>query len=163
MKIRKIIYTAIVLLLIFFYYQLDYKRHFVYSKDKLKVLTIWQRLGNTCYIMPGKYYWILPPKSNCIETKNYRNYFGIIWNTTDSYDYKIAIYNDYKVIDLDDNIKIYANIDSLKLEYKMLDTLNIEKGIRVVNNNEDSLKNIYDYNYIDLNRIYGVKIYGGNW
>ena len=36
----------IAILLGLLYYQLEYKRHFVYNNDKTKVITIWQRLGN---------------------------------------------------------------------------------------------------------------------
>jgi hypothetical protein len=31
---------------------------------------VWKRLGNKCYIIPGKYYWILRPSDNYLKTSN---------------------------------------------------------------------------------------------
>jgi hypothetical protein len=122
-------------------------------------LTIWQRIGNNCYIIPGKYYGIVPPSSNYIKTVNYRNYIGILWNTSDKFNYKISIYNKYQLHDLNSNVKVYPKNDSLLLEYKILDTLDYQRGKRISNDSANYYKKRSDYNYVDLNRIIGIKIY----
>lgn len=153
---------SIILALLFFtlYYQIDYKRHFIYNEDKTEIITIWQRTWRkTCYIIPRKYYYIFAPKDNYIKTVNYRNYIGVLWNTEDRFDFKISVYNEFEKINLDNNIKVYSLNDSILLEYGILDTLDIQRGKRIVNIKSDSLKKIYDFNYIDLNQIYGIKVY----
>ncbi len=152
----------ILIVFFIFYYQLDYKRHFVSNEDNTEFVTIWQRIGNDCYIIPGKYYSAFAPKGNYIKTVNFRNYIGVVWDTKDKYDYKISIYNKFEKKNLDANIDVYSSNDSLLLEYHILESLNIQKGIRIKNLDADSLKIVYDYNYIDLNRIYGIKVYGDN-
>jgi hypothetical protein len=158
-KVRYFIFVIIFFLL---YYQIDYKRYFIKNNDCSKTITIWQRLGNNCYIIPGKYFWIFTPRKNYIKTKNYRNYIGIIWNTMDKYEFKISIYNDYEYIHPEgDKIKIYSKNDSLVYEYKILEVLSYFADKRKWSDERDSLINYYDYNYIDLNRICGIKIYYG--
>jgi hypothetical protein len=148
--------------IIFIYYQVDYKRYFLKNKEGSKVITLWERFGNDCYIIPGRYFGILPPKKNYIKTVSYRNYIGIIWNTKDKYEFKISIYNDYEYIHPEgDKIKIYSNNDSLVYEYKILEVLSYFADKRKWSDERDSLINYYDYNYIDLTRIYGIKIYYG--
>lgn len=93
--------------IIFAYYHFDYKRHFIHNREKTEFITVWQRIGNTCYIIPGKYYGILAPKENYIKTANYKNYIGIVWDTKDKLDFKISVYNDLRVIDWESNSKIY--------------------------------------------------------
>lgn len=160
-KIRRIILFVLIFVI---YYQLDYKRYFISNKDKTEYFTIWQRLGNNCYIIPGRYFWIFPPRRNYIKTVNYINYIGVVWDTKDKYKYKIAIYNDFEKIKLQDNIKVYQKNDSLLLEYHILDTLDVQRGKRIRSKNEDSLLKVYDYNYIDLNKIFGigVEVYANN-
>jgi hypothetical protein len=114
-------------------------------------------MGNDCNIIPGKYFGFLPPKTNYIKTANYKNYIGIIWNTNDNFDFKISVYNDYKVIDWKCNAKIYSKNDSLLLEYNILDTLDFQRGIRLVNDSANYYMNKMDYNYLDLNRIIGIE------
>jgi hypothetical protein len=156
---KKIRYFIFAILIITLYYQLDYKRNVICSIDKSECLTICQRVGNNCYIIPGKYYGFIAPRSNYIKTKNYRNYIGVLWDTEDNFDYKVAIYNDYDKKELKENIRVYHDNDSLLLEYKILDVLDYQRGKRIVNDSADFYENKYDYVYIDLNRIYGIKIY----
>lgn len=141
------------------YYQLDYKRHFISNTDKTKYFTIWCRYGNNCYIVPGKYYGVFPPSNNYIKTVNYRNYIGVIWDTKDNYQFKLSIYNDFEENNLNPNIKTYNSNDSLLLEYNILETFDLNRGKRIKNPDSETLKKKFDYNYIDLNRIFGIKIY----
>jgi hypothetical protein len=156
---QKIKVAVIVAIIGLAYYQIDYKRHFVCNFDGSKVITIWERIGNNCYIIPGKYLNIFPPKENYIKTVNHRNYIGLVWNPEDNYDYKISIYNSFKEINLTTNIKTYTKNDSLLLEYNVLDSLNVSRGIRYVSDSSEYYRCKYDINYVDLNRVYGIKIY----
>ncbi|MFC0878888.1 hypothetical protein ACE01N_20005 [Saccharicrinis sp. FJH2] len=103
---RKFLIFLLIVLALFAYYQIDYKRHFIYSRDRTEYITIWQRIGNNCYIIPGRYFGVTTPHKNYIKTVNHRNYFGIIWNTFDSLDFKISIYNDYQLIGWNENAKL---------------------------------------------------------
>jgi hypothetical protein len=156
---RKIYIVITIVLISLIYYQFGYKRYFIYNVTKEKCVTIWPTWGNNCYVIPGKYFSPFTPDTNFIKTINNTNYIGVIWNTGDEYDFKLSFYNDFEISGLDDNIKVYANNDSLLWEYKILDSINVDKGIRTTNNMSDSIKKKFDYNYIDLNRIYGIKIF----
>jgi hypothetical protein len=125
---RKISLLLLIGISILIYYQIDYKRHFIHNNDKSKYLTIWQRIGNNCYIIPGKYYGIVLPGSNYIKTVNYRNYIGILWNTSDKFNYKISIYNKYQLHDLNSNVKVYPKNDSLLLEYINIGHIGLSEG-----------------------------------
>jgi hypothetical protein len=156
---KKIGYGAIVAFVLLVYYQVDLKRHFISSDDNSKHFTIWRRTGNKCYIIPGRYFGIFPPKENYIKTVNFRNYIGVVWNTLDDYEYKISIYNDFEPVDLKENIKIYSRNDSLLLEYNILKELNYNTGKRIRSDSAEILEVKYDFKYIDLNQIYGIKIW----
>ena len=156
---RRILILSLIGLILLIYYQLDYKRHFIHNKDKTEYLTIWQRLGYDCYIIPGKYNGIIHPKKNYIKTTNYRNYIGIIWNTSDNFNYKISIYNEYQLHDLNSDVKVYPKNDSLLLEFQILDTLDVQRGKRIKNDSADYYMKKSNYNYVDLNRIIGIKTY----
>jgi len=162
MKKRRIIKIFIIITtIVFLYYQLFYKRYYIYNKDKTKVITIWPTFGNKCYIIPKKYKSIISPQKDYIKTKNYKNYFGIVFDTKDNYDFKISIYNDFEIVGLD-NVKVYSKTDSLLLEYKMLDSLNYQTGIRNVNPNQKIIEKKIDFVYIDMNRLFGIKVYYPN-
>jgi hypothetical protein len=47
-------------------------RHF-YCLDNGKCITVWKTYNNVCYIMPGKYYGIIKPSDNYIQTTNTNN------------------------------------------------------------------------------------------
>lgn len=64
---KKILYLAICLLFILIY--LDMRRKVVNIDNKTQ-LTVWKRLGGSCYIMPYSYYGILSPKDNFIKYSN---------------------------------------------------------------------------------------------
>jgi len=57
------------ILLLFVLIGLDQSRTF-YCLSENQCITVWKRLGNKCYIVPGKYYWILRPSDNYLETSN---------------------------------------------------------------------------------------------
>lgn len=157
MKNKKIITVVFVLLLIV-YYQLDYKRYFIESSDGKKVFTVWQRIGNNCYIIPGKYYLPFKPSENYILTKNYRNYIDIIFNPLNGNYADLSIYNDFEKHNLESNINIFSNNDAMMYKYGILEKYDIQRGVRVVSKNEKILESKFDFIYIDLNRIYGIKI-----
>lgn len=73
LKIIGSILLLIVVLLVWF----DQSRSYVgLSEDKY--VTVWKRLGNKCYIIPGKYYGIFKPSDNYIKTTN-TGYVDIIF------------------------------------------------------------------------------------
>jgi|688.fasta_scaffold445179_3 hypothetical protein len=153
-NMKKII--IIFCIILFAYYQLDYKRDFIYSNDKTKVFTIWKRAGYNFYIIPGKYYSPFTPKGNYIYGSNQS--FGVIFNTDDSYDYKLGVF--YKKItpDFNPKIKVYKQNENLLLENKILDSINKFSHRWYSPKNKDSIVKSLDYKYIDIKRIYGIKI-----
>ncbi|SFT46838.1 hypothetical protein SAMN05421857_1205 [Chryseobacterium formosense] len=157
MRNKKIVILVSAFLLVV-YYQLDYKRYFIKSSDGKKVFTVWQRVGNNCYIIPGKYYSPFKPSKNYIQTKNYRNYIGFIFNPINKGYTDISIYNDFEKNNLIPSINVFSPNDILMYRYGMLEKYDIERGVRVVSKNKKLLESKFDYVSIDLNRIYGVKI-----
>jgi hypothetical protein len=90
--VKKLLKTvaAVVLLIVIILISWDQSRSFYHLSDK-QHLTVWKRLGNKCFIVPGKYYGILRPKY-CIQTTN-DNALTIIYENLMDYDYVIC--NDY--------------------------------------------------------------------
>lgn len=41
-----------------------------YCVGNAQCLTVWKTFGNTCYLVPGHYYGLLPPTDNYIATTN---------------------------------------------------------------------------------------------
>jgi hypothetical protein len=146
----------IVLLSIFVYYQVDYKRYFIYSEDKTKVFTIWKRSGYNFYLIPGKYFSPFAPTQNYIYSSNQG--FGVIFNPKDSFDYKIGIFYRKIASDFNPNIKVYKDHESLLFESKILDSID-NTFRRHYPKNVDSVMTILDYKFIDTERIYGIKIF----
>ncbi|KAA3641111.1 MAG: hypothetical protein DWQ02_01075 [Bacteroidetes bacterium] len=157
-RIKKSLWLGISLLFLVYYFS-DYKRHFIYNDDKTKCLTIWQRASGNCFLIPYPYYWPWKPKTNYIVTKNHRNYFGIIWEPKDSFNYKLSIYNSYQVERLNPLVKVYGNNDSMLLEHNLLDYIDTEKGLREKNEMYTEKKDQYNYKYIDVNRVFGIEIF----
>lgn len=145
----------IVLLSIFVYYQLDYKRYFIYSEDKTKVFTVWKRLGYHFYIIPGKYYSPFVPTENYIYSRNQG--FVVIFSPKDSFDIKIGVFYKKIASDINPKIKVYKKYKSLLLESKILDSIGINSGRWHYNKN--NIVTTLDYKYIDTKRIYGIKIF----
>lgn len=156
---KSIFITICIFIVLIIYYQADYKRTFIYNKDKTKVFTIWTRLGNNCYIIPGEYYSPFRPNTNFIHAITHKNYIGVVFITGDVFKYKLSIWNTYESIGLDKDIKIYKSNDSLLQEYGILKRNDVITGDRIYDKNKDSLSKVIDYKYIDLNRIYGIKIF----
>jgi len=152
----KIIFFLL-LIPLFVYYQSDYKRHILSNSTKSEFITVWMRYSGKCFIIPGKYYWPFKPKNNFVETVNHRNYLGIIWNTEDEYDSKIYIYNEFES-KLKANIKLYDNHNSLLMEYGILKDIEWNRK-RIYSPNSKELREKFDYVYIDMNRVYGIKVY----
>lgn len=89
LKITSVILLLIVVLLVWF----DQSRSF-YCLSEDKCVTVWKRLGNKCYIVPGKYYGVLNPSDNFIKMTN-TGYIVAIWNN-----------NEGLLIDIEDNAEI---------------------------------------------------------
>lgn len=151
-------YILLFLVILFGYYQLDYKRYFIESFDGKKAVTIWQRTGNQCYIIPGKYYSPFKPSKNYTLTKNYRNYIDIVFNPSNRNYADVSIYNDFEKYYLEPNINIFSNNDIMMYRYGILEKYDRQRGIRVVAKSKKYLKKKYDYVSIDLNRIYGINV-----
>lgn len=58
-----------ILLILLFLVWMHLSRSF-YCLEKGKCVTVWKRLGNECYIIPGKYYGLIKPSGNYIKTNN---------------------------------------------------------------------------------------------
>ena len=151
-------YILLIIVILSGYYQFDYKRHFIESSDGKKVFTVWQRIGNNCYIIPGKYYLPFKPSENYIFTKNYRNYINIIFNPSNKNYADLSIHNDFEKHNLKLSVNIFSNNDFMMYKYCILQRYDQQRGIRVVAEDKEILKKKYDFISIDLNRIYGIKI-----
>ncbi|MFC3197061.1 hypothetical protein ACFOET_05500 [Parapedobacter deserti] len=89
LKTTGVILFLMVALLVWF----DQSRSF-YCLSENKCVTVWKRLGNKCYIVPGKYYGIFKPSDNYIKTTN-TGYVDVIF------------LNDISLlVDIEDNAKI---------------------------------------------------------
>lgn len=101
-------YIAILLVLITLILVVFDQSRSIYCLAESKCVTVWKRLGNKCYIIPGKYYGIFKPSDNFVFTTN-TNAITIIAVDSTSVDY--AIYNDFgKEIELNFsnyNVKYY--------------------------------------------------------
>lgn len=151
---KKLTVAVLFLLFLILYYQLDYKRHFVYSTDKTEVITIWSRLGNNTYIIPYKYFSLFSPKINYIKTKTHRNYLNIVWDTGNKNNFVINTYQENEQYQVDRDIIIYED------EEKFYDHFGVKKNSS--KDVLDSIKKKLDYMYVDLNRIYGIKVFKWN-
>lgn len=106
-------FIIFIILIFLIYYQIDYKRYFIYNQDKTKCFTIWKRNEHKSYIIDGKYLSPLSPKSNYILIKNQS--IGVIFNTKDDFIYKLALhskeFNNYNK-----KVEIFTQKDSLLKE-----------------------------------------------
>jgi hypothetical protein len=92
----------------------DQSRTF-YCLSENQCVTVWKRLGNKCYIIPGKYYWIASPSDNYIETSN-TQYLTLYFS--DKLPKKIVVRNQGNSSGKDGyKIKSHANEDWELLEY----------------------------------------------
>jgi len=73
---------------------LDQKRSF-YCLSNNRCVTVWKRLGNKCYVIPGKYYGIFEPTDDYVKTTN-TNSITIIWLDDNSW-----------LIDANKNVEIF--------------------------------------------------------
>lgn len=139
MKIAGLFILLIILFLIWF----DQSRSF-YCMSNDKCITVWKRLGNKCYIIPGKYYGILKP-SDYVKTTN-DNALTIIFDDLSGYDF--VIFNDYgKELEVNlsnERIKYFENferdifIDEFYVNERIKDNLpylqiDIKEGLVVIN------------------------------
>lgn len=59
-------FSALVVIILIWYGE---SRKF-YCLDNGRCITVWKTYNNVCFIVPGKYYGIIKPSSNHIETSN---------------------------------------------------------------------------------------------
>jgi hypothetical protein len=134
------------------------KRHFIYSRDESKVITIWPVLGNTCYIIPGKYFGLVPPETNYIKTVTHKNYIAIVWEPIGASEIQMSIYNEFKPVGLDSSIALYKDQNELLRQYSLVEMTRVGESQKKDGSTEITKREI-NYEYIDLNRVYGIKIF----
>jgi len=76
MKGNKIIIIAIIIMAVPFFYYDQSRKYFCISEDKC--VTVWKRVGGTCYIISGKYTGWFKPKDDYIKTCNLSD-LDIVW------------------------------------------------------------------------------------
>lgn len=154
---KKSIYIILILIVVFVYYQIDYKRYFIYNLDKTKCFTIWKRNGHSSYVIDGKYLSPFTPETNYILIKNQS--IGVVFNTKDDFEYKLALHaKEFK--DYNNKVEIYSQKDSLLKRYGILLESNAFK--REYSDSKNELIDEYEYKLIDLKRIYGIKVLVGD-
>ena len=126
-KVFKLFLFFLVVLL-FVFLIIDQHRE-VYCISEDKCVTVWKRIGGTCYIVPYKYYGIFKPINNYIVTTNSSN-IGIIWKNSKEViaqiDEESTIINDsnddIKILNYKANNKVYDSLYTYKdghyLKYK---------------------------------------------
>lgn len=67
-KVMKIVGIFLLIVIVFLVW-FDQSRSF-YCLTSGDCVTVWKRLGNKCYVIPGKYYGVFKPSSSFIETTN---------------------------------------------------------------------------------------------
>lgn len=112
--ITKIIFVLFVILLVY----LLLRRRF-YCIDENRCITVWKTFNNRCYIIPNKYYGVVRPFDNYIQTTNVGD-VDIIWDDSnnaiiamfDTLNSKV-IYNNpdgIRIIDYYHNKEFYSNL-----------------------------------------------------
>jgi hypothetical protein len=74
---RLLLYLAIIVILSVIWYGESRK---FFCLDQGKCVTVWKTFNNVCYIIPGKYYGVLKPSDNFIQSSN--NNFVTIYFTS---------------------------------------------------------------------------------
>jgi hypothetical protein len=89
------------------YFVIDQTRS-IYCLSNEKCITVWKRVGGSCYLVPERYYGILKP-TEYIKTEN-SNSLTILYDANSKYDF--IILNDYgkrlEVITSDTKIKYFT-------------------------------------------------------
>lgn len=78
-KILLIVSLIVSCLLLWF----DQSRSFYCLKDD-KCITIWKRLGDKCYVIPGKYYGLFKPRNRSYIKSSNAQYMTLFFNKNDS-------------------------------------------------------------------------------
>lgn len=120
LKIIGVVLLLIVVLLVWF----DQSRTF-YCLSEDKCVTVWKRLGNKCYIVPGKYYGIFKPSDNYIKTTNVNplvgnNYFTfyfteempntLIYRSKSTFEVYNGDKQKFLLIDYDSDVEKYKEV-----------------------------------------------------
>lgn len=81
MKKIGLIFVLFIVVVLFFYGE----SRKIFCVENGRCITVWKTFGNTCYIIPGRYYGLMKPSSeNYLRTNNLNN-LDIIWtNKMDS-------------------------------------------------------------------------------
>ncbi|PVY41979.1 hypothetical protein C8E01_104352 [Pontibacter virosus] len=138
---KKQYYIFPIFIILCLYYFLDYKRSFVHNKDKTEYITIWRKLGGQTYIIPGKYYSILPPSANYIKTLSSAKLY-VIWNTSDeNRDIALYVYSSFiQLNDLDGRVML---VNSYKDFFYRYGEFNKSTKSNIINTK-------YDFDLIDI-------------
>lgn len=94
-KILLLIALVICLAIIYF----GEKRDF-YCLENGKCVTVWKTYGNSCYIIPYKYYGLLSPSGNYIRTTNI-NDITIYWNSEFPKTVTVRCEQDFEIVNKD--------------------------------------------------------------
>ena len=148
---RSTVVLALVCVLSFWYYS---HRTFIQDRAGKEFLTLWCTPG-MCYVIPGKYYSILPPDRNYIATKLYRNNFSVVWNTGDESKFKVAFSNSYKTVALDPMISVFSSTDELMKEYGILDSVQAITGERYYSPEAAERKRACNYQHYSTDHVFG--------
>lgn len=92
-RILLVIFSILTVLIIWF----DQSRTF-YCLDNNKCITVWKRIGGSCFVIPGKYYGIIKPSDNYIITSNASD-MDVVWEKDPS----------HVIVSMDEGSKIVNN------------------------------------------------------
>lgn len=133
-KLGKIIgLIAFIVLAVFLCFD-EYRNY--YCLPDGKCLTVWKRVGGTCYIIPGKYYGVAKPSENYIKTTN-TNDATIYWNKKTPDKIIVRIEESYSIVNTN-NDEIYiedfrsnagANLDSVLYNKSSLKFSDVNTGV----------------------------------
>lgn len=112
MKVKILIAVICIILMSWFLFG----RVFIHNRDRTQCMTIWRTIGGKCYIIPGKYYSLFPPKNNFISTHNTAILY-IAWESQGNWRTEIAINKKAFVQDLDTNVVCYSETINFSAKY----------------------------------------------
>ncbi len=119
----------------------DQKRK-VHCISDNKCVTVWKRIGGTCYVMPYKYYGLFRPRDCYIITTNSSD-IGFIWKNKKEIivhvDEEATIVDNstkkIKILDYEANYEIYDSIFTYKDGYYRRYKKNVQRiGISILEN-----------------------------
>jgi len=82
----------------------------VYCLPDGKCITVWKRIGGTCYIIPRKYYGITEPSDNFIRTTNVSD-LDLIWKKPEQ---MLVVGKEVKIFNRDKDAIIMVNYNEMR-------------------------------------------------